>query len=364
MLPSASRERVLVEQLLQVLQGLPGTQARLAQYESQPSASDSRRFDAVIDVRVNARALRLLVEARKSIFPRDAQQLLWQFRHLAGQFGASDATLVPVLAAQTLSPGAKSLLLAEQVGYFDSGGSLFLSAPGAYVYVDRPPAKAESAAARSLFSGRRSQAIHALLLHHGQWMGVNALAAMSQVSPATASEVMSEVEKRDWLATRGQGPSKERQLRDPRALLDAWAAKEAAEKHPALRRYFVPDAKADALLARVAAAFDAKAASYAISHEAAAQRYAPYLSTVAQVRSRVVLEPAVDAALADIDAREVGEGFNFAVIPVRSSGELLFRERAGDAWLASPIHVYLDLLRSEGRSREMADHLRKERIGF
>jgi hypothetical protein len=63
-------------------------------------------------------------------------------------------------------------------------------------------------------------------------------------------------------------------------------------------------------------------------------------------------------------ARVVNEGANFAVIEVKSSGDLLFRERVGNAWLASPIHVYLDLLKGEGRAKEMAEHLRKERIRF
>ena len=30
----------------------------------------------------------------------------------------------------------------------------------------------------------------------------------------------------------------------------------------------------------------------------------------------------------------------------------------------SPVQVYLDLMRSEGRAGEMADHLRRQRIGF
>lgn len=40
------------------------------------------------------------------------------------------------------------------------------------------------------------------------------------------------------------------------------------------------------------------------------------------------------------------------------------REQVRSIWLASPIQVYLDLLGSEGRAKEMAEHLRKERIGF
>lgn len=252
---------------------------------------------------------------------------------------------------------------AEGVGYFDSGGSLYVPAAGAYVYVDKPPPKAQASAMRSLFAGRRAQVIHALLSRREQWVGVKQLAELSQVSPATASEVLTELEKHDWIDTRGLGPGKERHLREPRAMLDAWASQVIAGRVPTLHRYYIPGLKADALVDRAAQAFEARDASYAISHEAAAQRYAPYLSSVAQVRSRVLVAPAADAALADLGARIVDDGANFSVIEVKSPGDLLFRERIGNAWLASPIHVYLDLLKGEGRAKEMAEHLRKERIG-
>jgi len=68
--------------------------------------------------------------------------------------------------------------------------------------------------------------------------------------------------------------------------------------------------------------------------------------------------------MAELGARVVNEGANFAVIETKSAGELLFRQNVGGVWLASPVQVYLDLLRGEGRAKEMAEHLRKERIGF
>ena len=55
---------------------------------------------------------------------------------------------------------------------------------------------------------------------------------------------------------------------------------------------------------------------------------------------------------------------NLAVIETKSAGELLFRQQVGGVWLASPIQIYLDLLRGEGRAKEMAEHLRREKIGF
>ena len=67
---------------------------------------------------------------------------------------------------------------------------------------------------------------------------------------------------------------------------------------------------------------------------------------------------------ADPSANVITEGANLAVIETRSAGELLFRERFEGLWLASPIQIYLDLIRGEGRSKEMAEHFRKERIGF
>ena len=55
---------------------------------------------------------------------------------------------------------------------------------------------------------------------------------------------------------------------------------------------------------------------------------------------------------------------NIYVYVDKSSGELRSREFVNGIWLASAVHVYLDLMRSEGRAEEMAKHLRGERIGF
>ena len=103
---------------------------------------------------------------------------------------------------------------------------------------------------------------------------------------------------------------------------------------------------------------------YAITHEAAAQRYAPFLSNVSQVRIRLAAGSATEAALGEMGARPVSEGANLVVIDAKSPGDLLFRQRVDGIWLASPIQTYLDLVRAEGRAKELAEHLRRTRIGF
>ncbi|WP_230954778.1 hypothetical protein [Burkholderia gladioli] len=339
-------------------------EATLEHWEPVAKHGD-RGYDAQVDLCVAGKSFVLLIEAKKAVFPRDVRQAIWQLREASHRRPAEQGQPpVPLLVAESLSPGAKELLKSERVGYYDSGGSLYLPAPGAYLYIDKPPPKALTKSVRTLFTGRRAQVLHALLVKHQDWFGVTELALQAMVSPATASQVLTELERFDWLVARGQGPSKERHLREPAALLNAWAKQLATTRPPALRRYYVPGTKADTLAARIGQVFDAHDVQYEVSYEAAAQRYAPFLSNISQVRARVLIDANADAAIGDLGARVVNEGANLGIIDAKSPGELLFRDRVDGLWLASHIQIYLDLLRGEGRSKEMAEHFRKERIGF
>lgn len=360
---SSLTERQLITSFVDALRELPEVEADLDHWES--TRQGDRGYDAQVDLHVAGKSFVLLIEAKKAVFPRDVRQVLWQFREASlGRSAGQGEEPFSLLVAESISPGAKELLRSERVGYYDSGGSLYLPARGAYLYIDKPPPKTLAKSMRSLFSGRRAQVLHALLVRHRDWFGVTDLAQQAMVSPATASQVLSELERFDWLMARGQGPAKERHLSEPSALLDAWVKQLATLRPPILRRYYVPGTKADALEARIGQVFDARDVVYSISHEAAAQRYAPFLSSLSQVRARVLSGANADAAIGDLNARLVSEGANFGVIEAKSPGDLLFREQVGGLWLASPIQIYLDLLRGEGRSKEMAEHFRKERIGF
>lgn len=364
MLDTIQPERELIGRFVDALRELPSVQADLGHWEPIGRRGEVA-YDAQVDLQVAGKAFILLIEAKKAVYPRDVRQALWHLRDARRAMTAGQGKdTLPLLAAESISPGAKELLKSEGVGYYDSGGSLYLPAPGAYLYIDRPPPKSQVKSERSLFYGRRAQVLHALLVRHQDWFGVTELAQQAMVSPATASQVLTELERFDWLVARGQGPGKERHLGEPAALLDAWVRQLAAERRPALHRYYVPGLKAEALETRLAQVFDAHDVQHEITHEAAAQRLAPFLSSVSQVRARVLVGPNAQAAVRELDARLVSEGANLAVIEAKLPGELLFRERVGGLWLASPIQIYLDLLRGEGRAKEMAEHFRKERIGF
>jgi hypothetical protein len=358
-------DRQLVARFVDALRELPEVGAVLEHW-APARQYGGRGHDAQVDLHVAGKTFILLIEAKKAVFPRDVRQVIWQFREANLRWSSKELSEEPLslLVAESISPGAKELLRCERVGYYDSGGSLFLPAQGVYLFIDKPPPKTLVRSERALFSGRRSQVLHSLLVQHRKWFGVTELAHQAMVSPATVSQVLSELDRFDWMDTRGQGPSKERHLREPAALLDAWAKHLDATRPPALRAYCVPAANADTLAKRIGEAFDAHHVQYAISHGAAAQCYVPFLSSVSQVYARALIGAEVDAAIGELGARAVSEGSNFAIIEAGSPGELLFRERVGGLSLASPIQIYLDLLQGEGQSNEIAQQFRKQSIGF
>jgi DNA-binding transcriptional ArsR family regulator len=359
-LDEAHTHRGLIHQFLNALGALPNIRLEPPRWNVRRSNFD---LDAEIDLHISDKLVRLSIEAKTILYPRDVREILWRLRPYSKPLVQNADAILSVLVADSISPGAKDLLKAEHIGYYDRGGSLYLPASGAYIYIDKPPPKAFAQSLGSLYSGVRAQVLHALLHHYREWVGGQELAARAQVSTATASQVLMELERLELVESRGQGPHKERHVVQPGALLDSWVKHLALKRAPVLRRYFVPSLKTESW-EPLPQLFAVQAVEYAISFEAAAQHYAPFLSSISQVRMRALVGGATHAALAALNVREVSEGANLALIDAKSSGEFLFREQTDGLWWANPVQVYLDLQRGEGRSKEMAEHLRRERIGF
>jgi hypothetical protein len=182
------------------------------------------------------------------------------------------------------------------------------------------------------------------------------------VSPATVSATLGELERREWVDVEGAGPSKLRRLRSAKALVDAWSSYVADQKPPKLTHYYVPGSNALELAQQLDLACRDADAAYAVTAEAAAQLYAPYLSSISQVKCRIEPGRRQEEALERLNARPVSEGWNLGLLETRSRGDVTVAESIGNVRLASPLQVYLDLLQGSGRSREMAAHLRSERL--
>ena len=358
-------EAETLHKLIETLQGVPGLDAceRIV-----PLASHGgRKIDAEIEFKAGGRRYCLLVEIKKSfVYPRDALQTYWQLSgHMTSiRDSYQRRQVVPLLAAKSISLGARNFLKGENCGFFDTGGSLFVPARGVHVYIEKPPPKTFRKSVHSVFKGSRSQVLYVLLFRHNEWFSVKNIAEFAGVSPATASETLSAIEHFDWLDVKGTGPSKERKLINPRALLDEWKKQiMAMPRRRALRRFYV-SANSDEIARRFADICERLDIKYVLTAQSAAQIYTPFLTSVAKVTYRLAFNRYMNELYAALEARIVNEGYNLEVIEGVRPSEFLFMKRVNSIWLANPVQVYLDLLRNGGRSNEMAEHLRRERIGF
>ncbi|UVK48934.1 hypothetical protein BPNPMPFG_006552 (plasmid) [Mesorhizobium sp. AR07] len=328
-----------------------------------PEASGDPRADFVVHTHIQDRPIRFVLEAKRSLFPRDAREAAWQLRnYLAHQLQPDLRETVPVLIAETISPGARKLLREERIGYFDASGSLFLATQGFYVRIDKPGSKRQARSLNNLFAGKRAQALHAVWIVGQDWFGVHEIAERASVSPATASETLIALERREWVESRGAGPSKERRLTNRHALLDAWSGHQSAVKPKPMRHYYVRGTTTGELQPELDRVCAAHGVLYEISGVAAGQIHTPYLSSVSQVTCRMSGGGPINTVLETLEARPVREGWNLGVVEAKSDGELRFHQRVNDLWVSDPLQTYLDLVQTGGRAKELAQHLRAERL--
>jgi len=356
-------EKTILAELLETLQKLPGLFVKNSQYESWPIPSC--RVDAEIDLDAAGRSITLIVEIKsRSIYPRDVRDILWRLRDMGlfSKWGKLHVKEVPFLVAESISPGARELLRNENVGYFDKGGTVYIPAQGAFYFHDKPVPKSAEKTAKALFSAKRSQVSHALLRASFDWFNVKTIAELAEVSNATASEALSAFERYEWLDKRGSGPTKERRLKEPSSLLNAWAKASKAKASPTYRRFYVPMKKPEEIASQISEICERLDARFVATGEIAGQRYAPFLSHISQCKCKLSSGTVLDQIVGELDARPVNEGANLLVAEVRSSSHFLFKEKIEGVWCASPVLIYLELIHGSGRSADLAEHLRREQM--
>jgi hypothetical protein len=356
----AATEVQIVKQLIGTLNEMPDSHAQI----TMEGHRDGPDYDAQVEGSLSGRRVTFLVEVKQHVYPRDVHEYLYRMRNMMNHAQVHDGAVQMILAAHSISPGAKKILREEKSAYFDSGGSLYVASNGLLVDRERPPAPSEVRAIRTLFTGTRARVVLTMLIHHDDWMSVKQVSTEANVSTATASAVLQAMEMNDWAVAEGGGPQKHRRVRRPREVLDAWTKFVETRKSPTQRRYYIPIRHFDDMTYKVPQTFESHGVEYELTGEAAAQHYSPWLTHINVLRFRLVYSEKAEAALAELKAQLTNEGSNLSVFEVASPKELVHRKEEGGVCYAHPIQVYLDLLKMEGRARDAANHLREARIGF
>ena len=353
----------LVASLSASLATVPGAQLEDVSWEKE--IGERLRPAAIIKTMIGDRVLFFVAETRGDVYPRDAREVVWQLKRYHQDLKPANRHYVPMILANSVSDGARAFLQEEHVSYHDLSGSLYVQAEDVYILIERPKPKRAKRRDVGVFRGSRAQVLHSLFARMGEWVTGTEIAKQAGVSPATVSQTFIELERRDWLEVRGEGPAKRRRLSRPDALLDAW--RESILNGPKAKRtrYYVPRMNPEEMVKQIEQEAPYANIDLEFTGQFAAQSYTPFLSNVPDLAVRVRGKRACEMLLSSLNARKVSEGANLIVID--ASSNKLSRASSEDGeerWLASPLQVYLDLLEDHGRSREMAEHLRSQKLAW
>ncbi|BAN48595.1 type IV toxin-antitoxin system AbiEi family antitoxin [Metapseudomonas resinovorans] len=327
-----------------------------ANVEPGPDASFStiNSTDALLTLKGKGESVVVVVEVLRNAYPRDVRRAIWSLN----EFKPQNRSLIRLIAAETLSPGAKQTLKDHGFAYFEKSGSLYLRSRRWFINIERPSKAPAKPSIVPLFTVAREDVVHALLMHTHQWMTGSELAGLAKTSSYTCSVVLQELERREWCESSGGGPTKRRRLVKPAELLDAWAEHWTQRKEQKAKGYlFVEDSKY--LLSEAAnRIYEAGLASKCVlTGPAAANEFAPLLTEVGSID--LIVPPGMTLAVMQaLKLKPMVRGANVSIVEREASILLGQPFKNNSCHFASPYILYLDLLDGRGRNKELAEHLR------
>ena len=356
---SEFKEQIL-EELRVVLSEALGADARVRTMPGLPFASNAGSVpDGLIEISTPSKTLMIYVEVKKNVYPRDIRDAAWQLNN-SMRYRDIHYETIGMMAAESLSPGAKQELRSQNIASFELGGSLYLKHDCWLINIEKASKRAKKTAhGIELFTDARESVIHALLMNSNVWLRGVELSQLAETSPYTCSLVLQELTLREWVDSVGGGPSKRRKLVQPEKLLDAWAEQWQTRKERQTKWYtFVENPKH--LLSYLAEQIDRHGVDFrwAFTGTAAANAVAPLLTSTDSVEI-IVPKGYAEKMASVLDLKPATKGANVTLIE-REAASLLYRNSHPEypAYFASMYILYLDLLDGRGRNKELAEHLR------
>lgn len=335
------------------------TQGEVAIRHDECLLSPGRYLDLYLRLIVDGQAIDFAIELLRQAYPRDVARAIAQVKSAPPQ---EDVPIIPLVAAEVLSPGAQALLKEEGVAYFDRQGTLHLRWRHWIIDIRQSEAKSPhrpKQSAMNLFTEARASVVHALLHSRRQWLQVTELAEQARTTGFTCSKVLQELELLEWCESEGSGPARRRRLIKPNALLDAWAKVWPPRKETRTHWYCFAPPGPGGLRQRLVTSLTERPPSFpwALTGALPANDYAPVLTAVSD--ARIIVPPGHTAMLANaLPLEPADKGFNVTIIE-RNESSLLFRTQDDHGlWTASPFVFYLDLLDGRGRNEELARSVR------
>ncbi len=333
------------DRLLAVLEG--------SGFQLTPREVEAPRVDAIWLVQSDCGESRLVVEVKRTIWPRDVERVATQLQGSADELAADRCLIV----APSLTQRTRELLTRWGISFVDLRGNIRLAIPGRVLVATE---RGENASAADLspgsdriinpFRGKSSRLVRALLAEPRRWWGVTEMAKAVDVSAGLSVKTLKTLEEEAYIRR-----DEKRQVRvaDGEPLLRRWA-EVAGNAFRTASRFTSPIRSPDELTASLARELERLGVGYAVTRLAAARFIEPY-SPARVVEAYVEGDPAQFAQELGLLPVERGESVRLVRPP--DAGALQFTQVSEGVKLVSPVQLFVDLTNGGGRESDVAERL-------
>lgn len=258
------------------------------------------------------------------------------------------------VVVRRLGPSLLDACKAEKVCAFGLDGNAYVRAPGVYVerLLPAQPLK-RMPSAGTCFTAKASRLTRALLALYPEAHTQAALSKETGLSRGYVSILTSRLVEDRQVSIR----SDRLHLEDPDRLLDAWAAHYRMDRHRQFHFATVTNGYEQGI-GKLARALEASGVGFAFTGWTGGYLLTPH-ATPELLTAYVERIPEPLAGIHPVERRG-----NVLLLVPQDAGVFQFTTLSPFGPVVSDAQVYLDLLGMQGRAKEQADMLRRERLNF
>ncbi|EPR77409.1 hypothetical protein ADILRU_0108 [Leifsonia rubra CMS 76R] len=302
-------------------------------------------------------------------FPRDLERALY----------SSDAATQSdvVFAAREFSTGARRILSERNLNWADEAGNASIMLPGG-IYISREAAKKPPQHNRSEgwtpASAIVAETILSAHLRAGESSAssenplppVSTIAQVGHISPGRVSEILRRFDETGYTEKTGprRGPGSIRRVKDSTRMLSDWAAWNRTAPSEVTGMHTLWGSPHEFVTRKLAPVLAKR--EWAVTGWLAADLLAPFVTevpTVSVYLKREVYDNELEPIAEQLGLRRVESGRR--IFFIRAEPHVLeAAEETQEIKAVSPIRLYGDLVRQQGRGEDAAEHLRSTVIGW
>ena len=301
---------------------------------------------------------RLLVEAKRTLWPRGVQALADNAGALTAEVQADRCLVV----APRLTDRTREFLEREGIDYIDLRGDIRVTVPGRMLVLahgvgdpSAPRLPDQKDRVANPFAGKASRIVRALLAEPRRWWGVTELADRVDVSAGHSVKTLRTLET-DLYVRRDR--RRRARLVDGESLLRRWAAV-ARNPFRGAGRFASPIPDPDELAIRLAERLSCLGVGYALSRLSAARFIEPFAP--ARVVDIYLDHEPMDLA-PKLDLFPVESGESVRLFQPVDEGVLQFTEERQGVTLVSSPQLFVDLSSARDREGDVAERLLENRL--